>query len=116
VEEALKEISLLREMGATEEETVAARDYLAGILPLQLQTTEQLAARIGDIVIFDLPDTYFRDYREKLATITPDDVHRVARTHLRSDRLAIVVIGDAAQITEPLRALGVGPVEVHRAE
>ena len=41
---------------------------------------------------------------------------RVARTHLRSDRLAIVVVGDAEQITEPLRTLGVGPVEVHRVE
>ncbi len=116
VEEALKEIALLRDMGATDDETVAARDYLAGILPLELQTTEQLAARIGDIVIFDLPDTYFQDYRATLATITADDVHRVARIHLRSDRLAIVVIGDADQITEPLRALGVGPVEVHRVE
>lgn len=116
VEEALKEIALLRDMGATDEETSAARDFLAGILPLELQTTEQLAARVADIVIFDLPDSYFQDYRARLATITPDDVHRVARTHLRSDRLAIVVIGDADQITEPLRALGVGPVEVHRVE
>jgi len=116
VEEALKEIRLLRDMGATEEETAAARDYLAGILPLELQTTEQIAARIADIVVFDLPDTYFQDYRARLATVTADDVLRVARTHLRSDRLAIVVVGDAEQITEPLRTLGVGPVEVHRVE
>ncbi|HEX7089378.1 MAG TPA: pitrilysin family protein [Longimicrobiales bacterium] len=116
VEEALKEIALLREKGASEEETAAARDYLAGILPLELQTTEQLAARIGDIVTFGLPDSYFQDYGASLARVTPDDVHRVARTHLRSGRLAIVVIGDAEQVTGPLRALGVGPVEVHRVE
>ena len=116
IEEALKEIALLREKGASEEETAAARDYLAGVLPLELQTTEQLAARIGDIVVFGLPDTYFQDYGASLARVTPEDVHRVARTHLRTERLAIVVIGDAAQITEPLRALGVGPVEVHPVE
>ena len=40
------------EAGATDEEVAAARDYLAGILPLELQTTEQLAGRLAGIRFF----------------------------------------------------------------
>ncbi|HEX6939734.1 MAG TPA: pitrilysin family protein [Longimicrobiales bacterium] len=113
VHEALNEMSALRDNGATEQEVAAARDYLRGILPLQLQTTEQLASRLADIVIYDLPDDYFQLYRDRIAAVSPEDVHRVAREHLRLDRLAIVVVGDAGRITPDLEALGVGPVVVH---
>jgi len=113
VEEALKEMAALRADGATEQEVAAARDYLRGILPLQLQTTDQLASRLADLVIFDLPDDYFQHYREEIARVEPADVHRVARDHLRLDRLAIVVVGDADRVAPALESLGVGGVRVH---
>ncbi|HEX7050614.1 MAG TPA: pitrilysin family protein [Longimicrobiales bacterium] len=115
VEEALREMTELREHGAAEPEVAAARDYLRGILPLQLQTTDQLATRIADLVIFDLPDEYFQEYRDRIAAVTAADVHRVAREHLRLDRLAIVVVGDADQIAPALEALAAGPVQIHRS-
>jgi zinc protease len=116
VEEAIKEMAALREEGATEQEVSNARDYLRGILPLELQTTDQLASRLADLVIFHLPDDYFQQYRDRIAAVTPEDVLRVAREHLRLDRLAIVVVGDATQIEAPLVALGLGEVRVHRGE
>jgi zinc protease len=114
VQEALREIRLLRDEGATAEEVAAARDYLSGILPLRLQTTDQLTARLADLLIYGLPDDYFERYRERIAAVTPEDVHRVAREHLRIDRLTIVVVGDAGAIAKELEALGVGPVEVRQ--
>ncbi|HEX7118452.1 MAG TPA: pitrilysin family protein [Longimicrobiales bacterium] len=113
VEEALREMSALRDEGASEQEVASARDYLRGILPLELQTTEQLASRLADLVIFELPDDYFQQYREHIAAVSPDDVHRVAREHLRLDRLAIVVVGDADRIAPDLESLALGPVVVH---
>lgn len=115
VEEALKEMRALRDDGATAEEVAAARDYLRGVLPLQLQTTDQLAARLADLVIYDLPDDYFDRYRDRINEVTVDDVRRVAREHLRIDRLAIIVVGDAREIAAGLEALGIGDVQVHEA-
>lgn len=115
VEEILRELSAIRADGATDEEVAAARDYLAGVLPLELQTTEQLAGRLADLVIYDLPPDYFSHHRERLRAVTPDDVARVAREHLDPQRLAIVVVGDAASIADGLRGIGVGPVEIHSA-
>ncbi|HET9985959.1 MAG TPA: pitrilysin family protein [Longimicrobiales bacterium] len=116
VEEALKEIHLLRDEGPSAEEVAAARDYLAGILPLELQTTEQVGARLADLVIYDLPDDYFETYRQRILGVTAEEVHRVARDHLRPERLAIVVVGAASEIAPALEALGIGPVRVERVE
>jgi zinc protease len=115
VEEILRELDGLRSDGASAEEVAAARDYLVGILPLELQTTEQLAGRLADLTIYDLPMDYFRTYRDSMAAVTPEDVARVARAQLRADNLAIVIIGDAGAIADGLRALERGPVEVHGA-
>lgn len=116
VEEILREIHGVRDTLAPADEVAAARDYLAGTLPLELQTTEQLAARLADLVIYDLADDYFDRYRERILAVTPEEVQRVARTHLRPESLAIVIVGDAAAIVPALEGLGVGPVQVHSAE
>jgi zinc protease len=116
VDEILREVAALRAAGASVEEVAAARDYLVGILPLELQTTEQLAGRLADLTIYDLPLDYFRTYRERMAAVTPDDVARVARAQLSADNLAIVIVGAADAIADGLRALGCGPVEVHAAD
>jgi zinc protease len=37
-------------------------------------------------------------YREKVAAVTTDEVHRVAQKHVRPDEVAIVIVGDAAEV------------------
>lgn len=112
VAEILKELHALHERGATADEVANARDYLAGIIPLELQTTGQLADRIAELVIYDLPDDYFADYRQRILAVTPEAVHGAARQHLRPDALAIVVVGNAGEIRAPLEALDAGPLDV----
>jgi zinc protease len=115
VEEILREVHAIRKDGASEAEVDNARKYLSGILPLELQTTGQLAGRLADLVIFGLPDAYFADYAGRIATVTLDDVNRVARDHLDVDNLAIVIVGDADAVTADLEAIGCGPVVRHDA-
>ncbi len=112
IEEALKEINGLRDEGPTDREMDSARDYLRGVFPLHLQTTAALAARIAELVVFDLPTDYFQTYRRQIGEVTRDDVLRVARDVIRPDRLAVVLVGDADEIAEPVQALGLGPVEI----
>jgi zinc protease len=116
VEEALHVMQELHDDGPADDEVRSSRDYLRGIMPLRLQTTGDLASRLGDLITYHLPADYFSHYRERIAAVSTDDVARVAREHLNMDALAIVVVGDAAKIETPLRELGVGAVEVHAAE
>lgn len=116
VEEILREIDALQSSGATPNEVANMRDYLAGIVPLELQTTHQLAGKLSDLFVYSLPDNYFETYRDRIAAVTVEEVLRVARQHVRRQQLATVIVGDADQIEAPLRALGVAPVTVHAAD
>ena len=110
IEEILLESDRLRDEGVSEDEVANARDYLVGIMPLQMQTAEQLAAALANLLVFDLPVDYFHHYRDRIAAVSVDDVTHAARAHVRPAELAIVVIGDAAAIRSGLEALGRGPL------
>jgi zinc protease len=115
IEEALREIRQLREHGPTRDELDSARDYLRGVMPLNLQTTTQVAARLSELVVYRLPDDYFDTARQRIAAVTGHDVHRAAADHVRPDRLAVVIVGDAEQVEAPIRALDLGPIEIHES-
>jgi zinc protease len=112
VEEALRELHGVRDAAAPAEEIAAARDYLVGVLPLELQTTEQLAGQMADIFVHDLPADHLERYRDDVTAVTSADVQRAALTHLHPDRLAIVIVGDADAVGPPLEELRLGPVAV----
>jgi zinc protease len=116
IEETLLEVDALRAQGPTAEEINNTRDYLSGILPLELQTTSQVATKLSEIFVYSLPDDFFRTYRDNIAAVTRADAQRVAERHIQRDKLTYVVVGDATQIAEPLRELGLGPVLVHGAD
>ena len=110
VEEVLKESERLRSEGVSDEELTNARDYLIGILPLQMQTTGQLASALAELVTYGLPLDYYDNYRDRIAAVTAEDIRRVAREHMRPETFAIVVVGDAASVREGIEGLKHGTV------
>jgi len=113
VEEIVREVRLMHDAGATDVEVDDARDYLAGVVPLEFQTTEQVSARFADLVLYDLADDYYATHRAGFEAVTTADVVRVAREHLKPDALTLCVVGDASAIRSDLEATGFGEVEVH---
>lgn len=116
VSEMLRDMRDLQETLAPAEEVSDAAGYLAGIFPLQLQTTDGLAGRVSTLAVYGLPNDYFDHYRDGLLAVTPEDVREAARRRLMPDRAAVVVVGDASELRGPLEALGIGPVEVVDAD
>lgn len=114
--ELLNETRRLVQDGATEEEVVATREYLAGVMPLEMQTTAQMANGISEIFVYGLADDYLPQHRAALLTVTREEADRAAREHIKVDRLAIVIVGDAKAIEAEIAALNAGPIEVHSIE
>ncbi len=106
------ELKGLLDGGPTAEELTQSRDFLAGVFPLQLETTAQVAARIAELLIYDLPDDYFSTYRHRIRSVTREAVLDSGRAVLRPAELVTLVVGDAETIRGPLEELGLGPVEV----
>jgi len=113
VAEALSVTEALRSDGATEDEVASARDYLAGVFPLQLESTGQLARRIAGLVIHDLPDDWYQHYRDRVRAVSREQVDHALRRHVRPSEAQIVVVGNAEEIARPLEELDLAPVTVH---
>lgn len=113
VGEVFREIEGIVGEGPTREEVEAATSYMAGVFPLRMETTGQIASRIAEMVVFDLPGDYYHTYRGMVREVTRDQAAEAARRHIRPDELCTVIVGDADEVAPELEALGVGPVSVH---
>jgi zinc protease len=113
--EVLVEIERMRSEPITESELSLATSYLVGVFPIRYETTAAISGALANMVLYGLPEDYFDRYRDQIASVTAEDVLRVARTHVRPDQLQVVVVGDPAVVEGPLRDLAIGPVTVHEA-
>lgn len=114
--EILREIESMAADGPTEEEVHSAAGYLAGIFPLRMETTGQLASRIAEMIVHDLPEDYYRSYRDRVRRVALADAVGAARCHIRPGELCTVVVGDAEAVAPQLEGLGAGEVVVHEED
>ena len=116
VREIVAEMERLVADGPTEQEVASTRDFAAGVFGLQIETVDQIATRLTHIVVFGLEDGYFDDYRSNIRAVTVEETAAALRRNIRPAEVQVVVVGDADEISEPLEALQLGPVDIVRAE
>ncbi|MEU5581597.1 pitrilysin family protein [Streptomyces huasconensis] len=98
--------------GLTDAERDVAVQNLVGVAPLKYEMAASVAATLADQVEQNLPDDFqARLYRQLAATGTVEATAAVVSA-FPEDHLVTVLVGDAAQIEEPVRALGIGEVTV----
>lgn len=112
VREVVSEVENLLHEGPTDEEVEAARDYIAGVFPLRLETTAQIASRIAELLIYDLPDDYHSTYRDRVLNVTREQAMEAAYRCIRPSEMTVVIGGDAEQIRTPLEELGWAPLKI----
>jgi predicted Zn-dependent peptidase len=89
-----------------------AKSYMAGQFPLRLETPDALAARLAEIEFFGLPQDELETYESRVAAVTAAGASQAAERHMPNpDQVAIVLVGQAAQIRPALEAR-FGPVRV----
>ncbi|MFJ6539085.1 M16 family metallopeptidase [Streptomyces sp. NPDC091385] len=109
-------LNTLAAEGLTDAERDVAVQNLVGVAPLKYETAAAVAGTLADQVEQHLADDYQAElYRRLAATGTVEATAAVVNA-FPADRLVTVLVGDAAQIKEPVEALGIGPVTVVSAE
>ena len=78
--------------------------------------TTGVVGTLADQVEQHLPDDYQAKLYQQLAATGTVEATAAAVSAFPVDRLVTVLVGDAAQIEEPVRALGIGEVTVVPAE
>jgi len=114
VAEILKEVNTIRDTEVSDAELSRAKDQITKSFPARFATRAATSSQLAELAIYGLPDSYLKDYTRKIAAITKDDVHKMARKYLASDKLAIVVVGDQKSLKDGLARIA--PVELRDLE
>ncbi|MEU3242680.1 MULTISPECIES: M16 family metallopeptidase [unclassified Streptomyces] len=102
--------------GLTDAERDVAVQNLVGVAPLKFETAAAVAGTLADQVEQYLPDDYQATLYQQLAATGTVEATAAAVNAFPVDRLVTVLVGDAAQIEEPVKDLGIGEVTVVAAE
>jgi zinc protease len=119
VAEMMHQLRRLRDEPVPAEEFNAAVSFLAGSFPLRIETPGQVASQVAQARLLGLPVEDVTAFRERILAVTPADVQRVAREHVRPEQAAIVVVGDATRVLaglEPIAPIVLYDVEGARIE
>jgi zinc protease len=94
-----------------EGELEGAQNFLAGSFPLSIESPDAIATRVLNQLFYELPLEDLPAYPERVRSVTPDDVQRVARAWLKPGQLSVVLVGDAAKFVDQLGGAGFTSVE-----
>jgi len=106
IKEILAEFDKLRAANVGPEELQSAKNYLNGLFSLSLATQGGVAERTLQSYMFELRSDYLEGYRARIDAVTAEQVRQAARKYLQTDRVTIVVVGDAAKLKRELASLG----------
>jgi len=111
--EAIRE-SMLEIAGIRDGRPVSVDELSLGVAALtrgyarNFETAEQLARAATQLALYELPDTYFDEFVERVERVTVDDVTRVTQQYLDPSHLTTLVVGDYGVIAKDLPGLDLG--------
>ena len=109
--EFMKELKgIVGEKPITDEEVKTAKESLIQGLPQRFASVSGISNAITTLVVQGLPDDYYQTYPAKVAAVTREDLLRVAKQYIDLSHLAIVIVGDRAEVEGALKATGIAPI------
>ncbi len=98
--------------GLTEAERDTAVQNLVGVAPLEYERAASVAHTLADQVEQHLADDYQAQLYARLAETGTVEATAAVIAAFPQNRLVTILVGDASQIEAPVKALGIGGVEV----
>ncbi|MFB3853116.1 MAG: M16 family metallopeptidase [Vicinamibacterales bacterium] len=95
-----------------ERELADAKAYLTGHFPLTIETPQEIAMQVLNVLFYGLPVDEIETYRDRINAIEVDTIARVVRDYMKPDRLSVVLLGNASAFLDQLRRVGFENYEV----
>ena len=92
------------------DELAKAKNYVALGFPGEFETTGDMARKLEELVVYNLPETTFSNFVPGVTAITAADLQRAAARFVQPERMAVVIVGDLKVIEAPIRALNLGQI------
>jgi predicted Zn-dependent peptidase len=100
LKEIFHEIDSLRSVPPPADELTGIKNNLAGIFTLQNSSRGGIVGMIRWVDLQGLGDDYLPNYVQRVLAVTPAEVQRIAREHLKPELMPIVVVGDRKTVAE----------------
>ena len=106
ITEILYELKRLREEPVSPEELDMVKKFIVGSFPLQIETPNQIASKVIDLELYDLPRDFYDTFNERVEAITAEDLLQTAKAHIHPEGVAIVVAGNSKDVASKLQKFG----------
>jgi len=105
------EFARLQREKVSDNELEAAQAYAVGSYPLSIETPDQLATQVLNMLFYELPVDNLPKFRERIEGVSPEEIQRIARWFIRPDQLSVVLVGNASAFVDRLKGAGFPLVE-----
>jgi zinc protease len=90
----------LRTDPVTSEELTTGISFLVDAFPTRFETPAAIVGTFAADELLDRPAGYWTGYRDRVRSVTADDIKTVASKHLDLDRMMILIVGNIDRIME----------------
>ncbi|WP_223266628.1 M16 family metallopeptidase [Luteibaculum oceani] len=112
--EFLYEINTYAESGITDEELAFVKKSLTQSEALDYETPFQKAGFLRRILDYNLEPGYVKTQSEILQNISAEEIHELAKKHLPTEKMIMVIVGDKKTVWEGINKLGFDVVEIDK--
>ena len=105
-EAIIAEVKKMTQEEVTDEELALAKDSYLNSFVFNFDSKGQIINRLMTYVYYDYPADFLQKTKENVEKVTKADVLRVAKAHLRPDKLQILIVGRPDECDKPLSTLG----------
>ncbi len=107
--EFMNELKAIREP-VRDDELLRAKNYITLRYPRNFESVENIADRLVELAVYNLPDEYFNTYADHILRVDKEDVLRTSRKYIDPENIAIIVVGDRKKIEQGILDLHLAPV------
>jgi len=109
--EIMKEINDFKENGITDDELAFTKSALLLSDILDYESSWQKGMFLDRIARYNLPDDYIDQQEEIVKNMTKAEINQLAKDHLKTDEMVILVVGNSYVVKKRLEKLGYGKVK-----
>jgi len=101
-----EELDALKTNPSTPEELTKAKRAILNSFVFRFDSKEKVLRERMTYEFYSYPEDFLEKYRTGIEKVTQQDVDRVAQKYVHKDKLAVLVVGKAADFDRPLSSFG----------
>ncbi len=101
-----EQVKSLTESLVSDEELAIAKESYLNTFVFNFDSKSKIVNRSMSMVYYGYPEAFILKLKQAIEKVTKEDVLRVAKKNLQTDKVQILAVGNPAEFDEPLSTLG----------